>query len=298
MGHVSGKAANHAKLRTAFCAAVAGLALGPLPACNFAFYHPSRQVLAAPARPKQDVWFEASDGVRLHGWLFRTARAPARGIVIQMHGNAANLTSHHRSLVWLVDHGYDFLAFDYRGYGRSGGSPSRDGIARDALAAIRFASEASRAPDRTHDLVIVGQSLGGAVAVHAVAQLGVDQRRRVSTVVLEGTFHSYSDIAGGVLWRTGVLAPLSGMGYGLVSDDNAPWKVIDQLSPIPVLVVHDVGDPVIPFEYGAALYRAARPPKRFWALDRGEHIRAFRRESTREALVAYLEACREPHGKQ
>lgn len=138
--------------------------------------------------------------------------------------------------------------------------------------------------------MLIGQSLGGAVLVHALSRL--EDRSRVRAVVLEGTFHSYQDVAGGILWKTGVLAPFAGMGYALVSDDLAPWRVIGSLSPIPVVVVHDVGDPTIPFEYGAALYRLARQPKEFWAVDQGKHIRAFEEESLRFSLIRFLEGDR------
>ena len=279
-------------LQAASSAVLSALALCVLPACDFAFYQPSHQVLPTAVKPKQDVWLEASDGVRLHAWLFRTEQTPVRGMVLLLHGNSGNVSSQHQRLAWLVDHGYDLFVIDYRGYGLSEGTASRGGVALDALAAIEFASQLSRSTEPVRDVIVLGQSLGGAVAVDAVAALDTEQRQRIRTVVLEGTFHSYSDIGGGIFWRTGVFAPIAGFGYALVSDDHAPWKVIGQLSPIPVLVVHAVGDPVIPFEYGAALYRAAQEPKRFWAVDQDEHIWAFRDESVRRALLGYLERCR------
>ena len=87
--------------------------------------------------------------------------------MVQLHGNAHNVSSHYRYVTWLVAEGVNVLCFDYRGYGLSEGKPERAGILKDSRAAIRYAaSRPDVDPDR---IVLLGQSLGGANAVVAAA---------------------------------------------------------------------------------------------------------------------------------
>jgi uncharacterized protein len=267
--------------------ALLGLGLSCL-GCSGLAYFPSRRLLGWPDRRPEQVWFEANDGVRLHGWWLRRDGGKQRGTFVQFHGNAGNLSSHFVSLYWVTRHGYDLFAFDYRGYGQSEGEPSQAGLNRDALAAIAEAKRRS-APDPTRpDLVVYGQSLGGAVLLRALDD--VEDRSRIRAVVVEGTFHSYQDVAASVLWRVPVLLPFTGFAYTLMSDEYAPAAAIARVSPLPLLVIHDRRDPVIPFGFGRAVYRIAREPKDFWVVDRGAHTRATDDPEIRRRLLSYLDA--------
>ena len=259
----------------------ASLALG----CSSLVYVPSKNLLGAPEDPPGDVWFAGADGTELHGWWFE-ARTPRRGTVVQFHGNAGNITSHYASLEWVTAQGYDFFTFDYRGYGRSGGSPTLAGVHGDALAAFAYASRRSAA-NPAADLVLYGQSLGGAVVLRMLDD--VADQRQIRAVIVEGTFHSYQDAAAAVLWREPLSFLFTGLAYSLVSDDYAPSASIGRVAPIPLLVVHDVHDPVVPFGFGKAVYQLARAPKEFWPVDSGGHVTAQRDPAFRRALVAWLD---------
>ncbi len=82
----------------------------------------------------EDVWFRADDGTCLHGWYCPCDNP--RAIVLYAHGNAGNL-SHSKSLIQYFhdDLRVTVLIFDYRGYGRSEGVPTAEGILKDARAA-------------------------------------------------------------------------------------------------------------------------------------------------------------------
>jgi predicted alpha/beta-fold hydrolase len=264
------------------------LALSTLASCNGFFYFPSRRAYSAPAEPHRDVLFRTSDGVELHGWFFPPAeRAPPKGTFVHFHGNAGNITSHYRGLSWVTKQGFSLFTFDYRGYGRSGWYPTPEGTIRDAVAALGWAFEHAPQGERARDLVLYGQSLGGAVLLRALDE--VETRSRIRAVVVEGSFHSYEEIAASVLYRHPILAPLTGLGYALVSDAYAPAASVARVSPIPLLVIHDRFDPVVPAAFGAALYDLGRPPKTFWVTHRGGHIRALEDLDLREALLHWLE---------
>ena len=108
----------------------------------------------------EDVWIETSDGVRLHGWFL--PYSGARRVVLFFHGNAGNI-SHRRETLEILHHlGVNVLIFDYRGYGRSGGQPSEQGLYRDARAAWRWLREHRH--HREEEILLFGRSLGGVVA--------------------------------------------------------------------------------------------------------------------------------------
>jgi fermentation-respiration switch protein FrsA (DUF1100 family) len=205
---------------------------------------------------------------------------------VQFHGNAGNITSHYSSLEWVTARGYDFFTFDYRGYGRSGSVPSRVGVQADARAALDYALARAK-PRAEPDLVLYGQSLGGAVLLRMLG--GLSERERIRAVVVEGTFHSYQDAAAAVLWSRPMTAPLAGFGYSLVSDDFSPSAYIERVSPIPLLVIHDVRDPVVPFGFGRAVYNLAREPKELWPVDYGDHLGATRDPALRSELIAWMD---------
>ena len=248
------------------------------------FYFPYRGVYAQPAREFHDVTIPTHDGVKLHGWFF-PAEGRVRGTIVQFHGNAGNVTSHFLQLAWAPRHGYALLCFDYRGYGRSPGVPSAAGLEADALAAIHFAQHLPES-DSGEQLVLYGQSLGGAVLLHALGS--VRDRRRIGAVVIEGSFHSYEDAAAGVLFRHALLFPFTGLAYATISDryDAAPY--VASVSPTPLLVIHGTQDPVIAPAFGRALYDLGREPKELWWIEGGGHVDALARRNVRARLLAYL----------
>jgi fermentation-respiration switch protein FrsA (DUF1100 family) len=267
-------------LKTATALGCASLALA-LPSCTHLFYHPTdvmyvRETEHGKLREvREEVSFNASDGAKLAAWWL-PARAGkregrSRGTVVQFHGNAENMTSHFFSLFWLTEQGYDLMTFDYRGYGISPGKPTQAGLDLDAQAAIRYAL-ARTAP--SGPVALYGQSLGGAVLLHAYGSIAPEERKRVRAIVIESSFHSYKSIARDVLsrsWLTYLLQPLA---YVLVSNSTSPKNSIERVSPTPLLVVHGEKDPMIPFEFGEEIYERARPPKRFHRVPGGTHLDA------------------------
>jgi uncharacterized protein len=168
-----------------------------LGACTGLLFYPQHELVLTPDRvglAYRDVWFEAADGTRLHGWLLPADMEAVRGVactVLFLHGNAENISTHLASVRWLPGKGYNVFLFDYRGYGRSTGEPSLPGLHLDteaALAAVFTMAEAN--PDR---IVVVGQSLGGTIAITALARSAYSHRIR--TLVTEGAFSSYRGIA-------------------------------------------------------------------------------------------------------
>ena len=80
-----------------------------------------------------NVWFDSRDGTKIHGWWM--PHPSARGTFLFCHGNTGSIA--HRIGVFrhLQRLKVNLLAFDYRGYGKSGGSPSEAGLFQDVRAA-------------------------------------------------------------------------------------------------------------------------------------------------------------------
>lgn len=258
-----------------------------LSACNGLFYFPSQRVYSVPRAEHEDVTLRTADGVELHAWYFPpvSGRTPL-ATVVQFHGNAGNVSSHHRSLSWLVHEDYALFTFDYRGFGRSGGHPSRRGLHLDALAALDWALVRAPRGSAGADVVLYGQSLGGAVLLRALAE--IEARERIRAVVIESSFHSYQEAAAAVFYRQPLLYPFTGFAYALTNDDLSPSGYIERVAPIPLLVLHDVFDEVVSWRQGAAIYRQARSPKTFWVTHRGGHIQAMQDLDLRRAFLLWL----------
>ena len=134
------------------------------------FYYPTSVVYGRPEShglTYESVCFESGDGTALHGWFF-PSDGPTRGTIVHCHGNAGNITGHFEAVRWLPACGWNVLCFDYRGYGRSAGAPSRSGTIEDARAALRYALSRSDVDPRC--VVMLGQSLGGSIGIVVAAE--------------------------------------------------------------------------------------------------------------------------------
>ncbi len=221
------------------------------------FYWPNDHeydTLASIHPQGEELWLTSADGTRIHAWWL-PAHGKPRGTVVFCHGNNTNITGHAHSTRWLPRRGFDVLLFDYRGYGKSEGSPTRRGTVEDAKAAIDFALQ--RDPDRT---VVFGHSLGGAIGIVAAAQ-----RPAVRAVVAESTFPTYREIAAHKVKFLGFLALL------IVSSGCDPSDWLDELAPRPILVTHGGRDRIVPLWFGQALYDRAREPKRLFISEQHGH---------------------------
>jgi fermentation-respiration switch protein FrsA (DUF1100 family) len=116
----------------------------------------------------QDVVLHTEDDLRLGAWLV-PAEEPSRDItVLVANGNAGDRAGRAPLAAALAARGLEVLVFDYRGYGGNPGSPSGEGLARDARAAYRFlVEEHGASPDR---IVYFGESLGAAVVARLAAE--------------------------------------------------------------------------------------------------------------------------------
>lgn len=219
-------------------------------------YYPQREHEAsarALGLASEDLTLTAEDGVRLHA-LFLPVPS-SRFSVLFAQGNAGNLSHRLDRAIFLQSRlRADVLLFDYRGYGRSEGSPDEQGTYRDARAAYRWLTATRRVPPER--IVLFGESLGGAVALDLA--LGHPAR----ALVLESPFTSVPDMAA-------VVFPFLPARW-LVRTRYDNLRKVGRLA-MPLLVLHGDRDEVVPFAQGRRLFEAAPMPKRFFAIAGAGH---------------------------
>ena len=210
------------------------------------------------------VEIPSGDGVTLVAWVIRApARDTAGRWLLICHGNAGNLSDsgrpeHYAGLRAL---GLNLLAFDYRGYGESGGSPSEAGLYRDAEAAYGYLRDTLGVPPER--IVLFGHSLGSAVAVELATRVPA------AGLVLEGALMS-------VIARAQEVYPYVPVRW-IARSRYASIDRIGRLR-LPKLFLHARADEVIPLAHGRRLFDAASPPKTFVVLA-GGHGDAFEVDS-------------------
>lgn len=254
----------------------AALLLFSAAGCGSVFYQPSSAVYYDPVEEGydvEDVFFESIDGTPLHGWLFSPPQGKKpRATVVHFHGNAENITSFYRASAWMAKEGFEVFIFDYRGYGRSRGQPSAEGVNYDGISALRWAHERMER-GRSPGIVVLAQSLGGAIALRALRHY--PHRSRLKAVIIDSAFVDYQSIAREKLSNVWLTWPLQWLAYPLVSNEYSPKADVGGLGPVPLLVVHGDNDMVVPTHHGLELYGLAKGPKDLWVVRGGSHIDAF-----------------------
>lgn len=158
--------------------------------------------------------------------------------VLFSHGNAEDIGQNLEFFNMLHDRGYSVLAYDYRGYGTSGGAPSAKNAYRDIEAAYNYLTQECKiAPNR---IIALGRSMGGGPSVYLAA------KNNIAGLIFESSFVSVLRIA----TRT----PL------LPFDE---FNNIDKLEKVncPVMIIHGTKDNTVSIWHGKQLYEKANEPK-------------------------------------
>lgn len=242
------------KLRKIIYAALAIFALGYLFTMGSVYvrqdgmlFLPDKEISQTPQEIGlrfEDITLTTKDGVRIAAWFVPAEHE--RGVVLFCHGNAGNISHRVGSIGIFHNLGLSVLIFDYRGYGKSEGSPSEKGMYLDAEAAWAYLVNARQInPEK---IIIIGRSMGSAVA----AELALNHK--AGALVMESAFTSIPDM-GSKHYPYLPIKLISRFQYDSINKVNRIT--------IPKLFIHSPQDEVIPFEHGVALFKKAREPKEF-----------------------------------
>ncbi|PTN10318.1 alpha/beta hydrolase [Nitrosomonas aestuarii] len=200
----------------------------------------------------ESVEIETGDKETLHGWF---VPAPdAVGTVLFFHGNAGNISHRLDYLPMFRALKLNTFIFDYRGYGQSSGTPTETGTYEDAIAVWQFLTESKGIASQ--EIILYGESLGGAVAAWLAAQ------KDPAMLVLTSVFTSVPDLAE-------TIYPWLPVRWIARFDYNT-LRHLESIN-CPVFVAHSPHDEIVPFSHGRHLFHAAAEPKQFLTLAGGHN---------------------------
>lgn len=178
------------------------------------------------------------DGETLSAFLVKPAnKARARPItILTFHGNAGNI-GHRLPIAGKLadDIQCTTLMLEYRGYGLSTGNPNEKGLKIDAQTGLDYIRQ--REDLKNNQIVVYGQSLGGAVAIDLVANnKGTGD---IKGLILENTFLSIAKMIPSALPAAKFLTPLC----------HEYWKseeLLPKITDIPILFLSGLQDEIVP----------------------------------------------------
>lgn len=218
-------------------------------------YYPEKEIFATPkdiGLEFEEVTIRTKDDIEISAWFIPSK--DERAVVLFCHGNAGNISHRLDSIRIFNKLGLSVLIFDYRGYGKSKGSPTEEGTYLDAEAAWDYlVNKKGYSPDK---IVLFGLSLGGAVAVETALRV------KAGAIIIESGFTSLPAL-GSKFFPYLPVRLISRYKYANIDKVN-------KIS-LPKLFVHSPQDEIIPFEHGKALFEKALEPKEFLRITGGHN---------------------------
>lgn len=222
---------------------------------------PSPEITATPADvglDYQDLYITTKDGVKLNAWFIETKEdAPT---ILYFHGNAGNLSLRVDIIKVFADMGCNVFIPDYRGYGKSQGSPSEKGLYTDAMSCYKFLVEEKNIPPSR--IVIYGKSLGSGVASNLAYHV------EAGALVIDSGMPSGVEMAKNMF----PYAPRFLLKHLLSVEFDSVSKIKNLKTP--KLIIHSRDDEITPFRFGRQIFEEASEPKEFYET-MGYHNDAF-----------------------
>jgi len=204
----------------------------------------------------EDLSIEVPGGALINAWFIGVDNAV--GTVLFCHGNAGTMSHRIEAAEIFKSLGLNVILFDYRGYGRSPGSPSEKRTYEDSEAVWDFLVSKKRIP--ANEIVIIGRSMGGPIA----AKLAKEHNPVLC--ILESTFISIPGVARArfPIFPTKLLVTIKYPTIDYVKDIKSP-----------ILIVHSTDDEIIPYWMGEKIFAVANEPKDFLQLSSGHNETYF-----------------------
>ena len=256
--------------------------------CSHLMFLPDQIRYSTPSEfglDHEDIFLNVSEHIQLHCW-FLPSKVNAKGTVFFLHGNAQNISAHIRSVHWLPEKGYHVFMIDYRGYGFSTGNPTVQGVLDDINTGFDWLVQNPQV--QKGPIFLLGQSLGASLGVYFVGTHS-HAKKQLAGIILDSAVSSFRSIARekfDSFWLTWPFQyPLS----FLISDNFGPEDVIQNISPVPVLIMHSKDDQVVSSSHGQILYELAGKPK-FFVETKNGHIATFKFKEYQQAALKFMEA--------
>lgn len=212
-------------------------------------YHPAWNLEELPVNmelPAEDVNFKTEDNVILNGWFFPApVEDPSEFSVLYFHGGSGNISHRLSTIEFLHKMGLKVFIFDYRGYGKSDGKISEEGLYLDGQAAYDLMINQNINPSK---IIFYGESLGAAVAIDLA------QKEKCAGIITLGAFTNAKEML-----KTSFRFIPSIIFKSNYDNINKINKIIS-----PILIVHGDNDKIVPYEHAGKLFEKANDPKYFF----------------------------------
>jgi fermentation-respiration switch protein FrsA (DUF1100 family) len=214
---------------------------------------------------------DAVIGVRFH-----EAGKPAP-VIVFFHGNGEIVADYDDIGPLYTGMGINFLAADYRGYGRSTGRPTITAMIRDAHVIFDYVRHWLKEKGYTGRLIVMGRSLGSASAL----ELAANYNDTVDGLIIESGFAFARPLL--------MLLGINMEAMGIREEDGFRNSAKIAHFSKPTLIIHGEYDQLLPLSEGKALYEAsAAADKRLLVIKRATHNDIFLR-----GMKEYMEAVKE-----
>jgi hypothetical protein len=205
-----------------------------------AIFHPRRDGLPAPPPHNAvDVDIPVDEGIQVHARFHLASKEDPN--ILFFHGNGEIVSDYDEISPYYNKHGMNFLAVDYRGYGRSTGSPTVTSMLGDAYIVLDTAKKWLAKAEHTGPLLIMGRSLGAAAAIELASSHSED----IAGLIIESGFATSLPL----LMKLGV--DVAGLGI----TENDGFRNVRKISTFtkPTLIIHGQYDEIIPVNSAAIL---------------------------------------------
>lgn len=259
--------------------AVAGLGavswIGSERALHPGYYHYDWSLATFPDLHPEHLDVRGADNVFLDGRFIRGDR-PSLVILASGYGDTQDQML---SIAEFLHHaGFGVLTYNSRARAASGGKYVTLGVLeqQDMISVVSYA--ANRADVDPTRIGVLGISMGGAVAILAAAK-----DKRISAVVDDSGFSDATRVIAAsfehfIHLPAFPFAPLTVMvadaRAGINVNGVRPVDVIGEISPRPILIIHEANDAVVPPENSLRNFAAAREPKELWLVPGTSHGKA------------------------
>jgi len=231
-------------------------------------FYPTKEIEYLPKEAGldyEDILFKIRDNVELNGWFVPAPNA--RCTILFCHGNAGNISHRIEKIRFFHDLGCNVFIFDYRGYGKSKGRPSENGVYSDVQAAYDYLLSRGIKPEQ---IIGYGESIGSASIIDLAS------KNKVAALIIDSGFTNAKDMIKKIY-------PF--LPYWIFA---SRWESLEKIKSmtVPKLIIHSVNDEIVPYKLGKKLYDAAREPKEFLEVHGGHNSCFFESEAAYKEKVS------------
>jgi len=248
------------------------------------FFFPSSHLPITPTDINisfQEVRLTDDTGPQLYSWILKSSSAPAKGIILFLHGNAQNISFHLPSVAWLTLQGFDVFMLEYRGFGLSQGNASIKGALTDIDRAINFIT--MHFPKSK--LILFGQSIGGTLGLWTLANSS--SRSAISAAIIESPFASYRGIAREKIKNIPAIWPIIYPLTWFISDKWSPNQIKSQIN-IPLLLLHGTADEIVPIEHSRKIKHLLNSNSSYLEVEAANHLQVLNSFAIREMFLSFI----------